>query len=120
VRERFDVGFLDPVEPFELDPGNRPHLFKHVEAVGSHWIAFGEEDLRDVYLSDRTQFYPASEEGDAHWLMVGEIPGGPVLVIPLAPPNSGDVTQCRPIGIYSADRDLRATYLQDAERKYRP
>jgi hypothetical protein len=37
----FDPDDLDPEDPFELDSGNRPHLFKH-----NH---YGESDLYDIY-----------------------------------------------------------------------
>ena len=94
---------LDPEDPFELDGRNRPHLAKH-----DH---FSEADLLDIYYD--AVYYPASEGGAAHWLMVGRPPGEEPLVVPLAPSNSGDPTKARPIGIYRATGTLLADYLID-------
>ena len=44
--------------------------------------------------------------------MVSEVEGR-VLVVPLAPPDSGDTTKCRPIGCYVAAAHLVARYLED-------
>lgn len=104
---RFDPDLLDDSNPFELDKRNRPHLFKHE--------VFGEDDLWDVWISDPV-FIPADEDrGDADWLMVSEVPGGTILVVPLAKPDGeflGDVTRCRPIGLDRAkNRDLIDEYL---------
>jgi hypothetical protein len=99
---------LDPEDPFELDAGNRPHLFKH-----GH---FGQEDLKDIYYD--AQFYPASPQGPADWLMVGQPPGEDPLVVPLAPPNSGDPTKARPIGVYPASGTLLSDYLIDTGRAH--
>ncbi|MFZ0058602.1 MAG: hypothetical protein WAL35_00965 [Acidimicrobiales bacterium] len=88
-RTRFDYNLLDDKHPFELDEENRPHLVKHE--------TFSEDDLWDVWTSDPV-FLPAAADGDADWLMVAEVAGN-VLVVPLAPPDSGDVTKARPIGI---------------------
>lgn len=48
----------------------------------------------------------------AHWLMVSEV-AGHALVVPLAPPNSRDVRNCRPIGCYEASAALAARYRED-------
>lgn len=91
----------------------RPHLYKHVQQIeGDRLVAVGIEELYDIYVTDLPLFYPAREDGAADWLMVGEVPTL-VLVVPLAPPRSEDVTQCRPIGIYSASQQLRARYLEE-------
>jgi hypothetical protein len=58
-------------------------------------------------------FFPARPEGGADWLMVAEVPGGDVLVVPLAKPNSGQVTKGRPIGIYRAAERLKQRYLEE-------
>lgn len=55
-------------------------------------------------------FYPAIPP--AHWLMVAEV-GGVVLLVPIARPDSGDVTKCRPIGCYAAGNHLAARYRED-------
>jgi hypothetical protein len=57
------------------------------------------------------RFYPAIPP--AHWLMVAEV-AGRVLVVPLAPPDSGDPLKCRPIGCYEA-----AVHLADQYRRNR-
>lgn len=102
----FDLDALDPEDPFELDDGNRPHLAKHEH--------FSEADLLDIYAD--ALYYPGAEGGSAHWLMVGEPPGEDPLVVPLAPPNSGNPTKARPIGIYPATGTLLADYLIDTGR----
>jgi hypothetical protein len=103
-RGRFDFNLLDDQEPFELDFGNRPHLFAH--------RAFSEGDLYDVWLSDPL-FFPANEDGGADWLMVAEVPGGDILVVPLAKPRSADVRKARPIGLYQASVWLKRRYLEE-------
>ena len=45
--------------------------------------------------------------------MVAEVPGGDVLVVPLAKPNSGDIRKARPIGLYEASRYLKERYLEE-------
>ena len=98
-----DVNSLDDQDPFELDGDNVPHLFKH-----GH---YGTEDLFDIYMSDPI-FFPARPGGGANWLMVGEVPGEPPLVVPLAPPRSGDPRKARPIGIYPATGTLLTEYFE--------
>lgn len=44
--------------------------------------------------------------------MVAEV-GGRVLVVPIARPESGDPTTCRPIGCYEATRGLAQRYRED-------
>lgn len=77
------------------------HLFKHPS------LEIG--DIYDVWRSDPL-FYPATPP--AHWLMVSEV-AGRVLVVPLAPPDSGDPSRCRPIGCYAAATHLAARYRED-------
>lgn len=111
-RERFNLDLLDPGDPFEIDDGNRPHLFKHLPTDDSgRTVSVGTADLLDIYIYGDPSFYEASEEGAADWLMFGQIPGL-VLCVPLAPPHSGDVRKCRPIGIYRPSRTDRIRYLQ--------
>jgi hypothetical protein len=101
MRHRLDIDLLDARDPFELDMlGNVPHLFKHGYSV---------DDVYDVWSSDPT-FFEGHEDGPADWLMVAEVPGGDVLVIPLAPPNSGDPSKTRPIGIQKAPLYLEQQY----------
>jgi len=72
--------------------------------AGSAWTTFYE-----VWRSDPL-FYPAKPP--AHWLMVAQV-GGRVLVVPLAPADSGERTKCRPIGCYAAADHLAKRYLED-------
>ncbi len=81
--ELFDIDFLDQADPFEIDT-QAAHLFKHPP--------LGVDDVFEVWQSDPI-FYPAKPP--AHWLMVAEIEGK-VLMVALAPPNSGNPTRCRP------------------------
>lgn len=102
--ERFDYDLLDDEDPFELDWGNRPHLYKHG--------TLSEGDLYDVW-DNEPLFFPAPAEGAADWLMVAEVPGGDILMIPLAKPNSGDPRKARPIGLYEAGPSLKERYLEE-------
>ena len=111
-RDRLDVDLLDPNDPFEIDMGNLPHLYKHVAGESGRFIALGPDDLLDVFLFGNPLFYPASEEGEADWLMVGEVPGM-VVTVPLAPPNTPDARRCRPIGIYAASDSLKRRYMDE-------
>ena len=67
-------------------------------------------DIREVWASDPL-FYPAKPP--AHWLMVAEVAGGTVLMVPLAPSRDGDPTRCRPIGCYPASEHLADQYRRD-------
>jgi hypothetical protein len=44
--------------------------------------------------------------------MVAEV-ASRILVVPLAPPRSGDPRRCRPIGCYVAAEHLARRYLED-------
>ena len=96
----FDLDLLDDDDPFEI-MDQLPHLFKHG--------ALGMPDIVDVWRSDPL-FYPATPP--ALWLMVSEV-SGVVLVVPLAPSDSGDPTRCRPIDCYEAPSHLIAQYMED-------
>lgn len=98
--DRFDVDDLDENWPFEIDQ-QASHLFKHP--------GLGLDDIGDVWTSDPL-FYPA--KSPAHWLMVAEV-AGRILVVPLAPPSSGDRRRCRPIGCYLAADHLARRYRED-------
>jgi hypothetical protein len=109
-RVRFDLRLLDDEDPFEIDDGNRPHLFKHLPTDSrGRLVAVSPEDVLDVYLYGDPSFFEAKEDGSADWLMVGTVPGLTICV-PLAPPNSGDVRRCRPIGIYKTSEADRIRY----------
>jgi hypothetical protein len=113
-RGRFDINLLDPDDPFEIDDGNRPHLYKHLPVVAGKPITVGVEDLYDVYTFGNPLFYPAREDGAADWLMIGKVPGL-ILVVPLAPPSTFNPAQCRPIGLYTATDRERRRYFDDLE-----
>jgi len=100
VAKPLDIDLLDEDDPFEVDR-QAAHLFKHPH--------LGIDDVYDVWRSDPF-FYPAKPP--AHWLMVAEIEGR-VLVVPLAPPDAGDTSKCRPIGCYVAAEQLAARYRED-------
>jgi hypothetical protein len=95
-----DIQLLDEDDPFEITR-QAPHLFEH--------DALGIDDIHDVWRSNPL-FYPTKPP--AHWLMVSQV-SGTVLVVPLAPPDSGNPTRCRPIGCYVASAHLAARYLED-------
>ena len=94
----FDIDLLDDNDPFTLQA---PHLFKHG--------MLGIDDVFDVWHNDPL-FYAAKPP--AHWLMVSQV-GGVVLVVPLAPAESGDPARCRPIGCYVAAAHLATRYTED-------
>jgi hypothetical protein len=50
MRSRFDIDLLDPDNPFEIDDGNRPHLYKHLPVADGRHVSVGVEDILDVYL----------------------------------------------------------------------
>lgn len=106
-RQRFVTEDLDPDDPFEIDDGNRAHLFKH---------GFSPPDLYDLWFSSDLVFFPAREDGEADWLLVGILPGNVQVCAPLASPDSGRLDQCRPIGLYLAPARLAKHYM-DAIRE---
>ena len=67
------------------------------------------DDIAEVWAADPL-FYPA--QPPAHWLMVAEV-ASVVLVVPLAPADSGESTRCRPIGCYVAAEHLAKRYRED-------
>ena len=98
--EFFDLDLLNDEWPFEIDD-QVSHLFKHPN--------LGIADIAEVWMNSPL-FYPARPP--AHWLMVAEA-SGQVLVVPLAPSKSGDVSRCRPIGCYVAAGHLARRYKED-------
>jgi hypothetical protein len=102
-RARFDVALLDPEDPFEVDD-QLAHLYKHE--------TFGLDYAYDVFASDPV-FFPADPDGPADWLMVAEVPGGDVLIVPLAPSRQADRHRARPIGVYRAGESVERRYRDD-------
>jgi len=111
MRIRFDPDLLDADDPFEIDEGNRAHLYKHLPIGHEKRVAVGVEDIFDVYHYGDPMYDPAQEGGAADWLMIGEIPEI-VLIVPLAPPRKPDPKKCRPIGIYGANEDERRRHRE--------
>ena len=111
MKERFDPDLLDPENPFEIDDGNRPHLYKHLPDVDNRYVAVGVGDILDAYIYGEPLFDPAREDGPADWIMIGEAPGI-VIAVPLAPPDSGDGRECRPIGLYAASPDEKRRHRE--------
>ena len=105
-RERLDPDLVDWDDPFELDDDNEFHLLSH-----EHYTA---GDLSDILANDAVLFPADTEKGPADWLLVGQPPGEPPLVVPLAPPQSLFPTKVRPIGIYRAPAALTAGYQAGA------
>ncbi len=113
MRERFEVDHLDPVDPFELDKDNIPHLFKHGMAYLK--IQTDLDLVYDIYLFGEPLFYEAHETGTADWIMRGETLNV-ILDVPLAPSRSGFVNKCRPIGLYETAYHDKIQYLEDLDR----
>ena len=97
----FDLDLLSSNDPFEIDT-QAAHLFKHPNR--------GIDDICEPWASEPL-FYPAKPP--AHWLMVAEVAGGTVLMVPLAPSREGDPTRCRPIGCYRASKNPADRYRRD-------
>lgn len=100
---RFDYELLDDEDPFEIDH-QRAHLFRHP--------GLGVADLYDVWAGERI-YYPARPPAD--WLLVAEVPGGDVLVVPLCPGSAPD--KARPIGVYLAPPGSRLDIDYRADRR---
>jgi hypothetical protein len=63
-RTTLDVDLLDPDDPFEVDDGNRPHLYKHLpEDDKGRPVAVGPEDVLDAYIYGDPVFYEADPAG---------------------------------------------------------
>jgi hypothetical protein len=97
---RPDIDLLDERNPFEID-GQAAHLFKHG--------GLGIEEVYEVWRSDPI-LYPAKPPAD--WVMIAEV-AGKILAAPIAPPNTGNPSWCRPIGCYEAPSWLASRYRED-------
>ena len=104
-RERFEMlmSLLDPVDPFEIDSKNRPHLYAR---------GFCPDDAYDIFFGD-PEYYVDDSEGSADWLMVGSVPGGDVLVVPIAQSEYSGYSKVRPITIFSASLEVQERFLDD-------
>lgn len=97
------IDLVDANDPFEVDHQNA-HLFKHP--------MLGLDDAMDVWSSD-PEFYEDESDGPADWLMVAEVPGGRVLVVPLATSNYSGYLKMRPVGVFDAAQHLLDRYRAD-------
>ena len=95
---------LDPEDPFEWDHENEPHL------VGEPGM--DREDVGDVWTDD-PEFYEDDSEGSADWLMVGQVPGDAILVVPIAQAQYSGYAKVRPITIFIAPPHVADRYRQD-------
>lgn len=95
---------LDPQDPFEWDLENEPHV------VGEPGM--DRDDVLDVWC-DEPQFYEDDTEGSADWLMVGEVSGPEVLVVPIAQSHYSGYAKVRPITIFTAPPHIADRYRQD-------
>lgn len=102
-----DYEDLDPIDPFEVDT-QLVHLFAH---EGMDLV-----DVEEVW-ADNPIFYPAREDGEADWLMVGEVTGD-ILLVPLAAGRRPN--KARPIGVYKAGVNLAQRYREDSEAGGKP
>jgi hypothetical protein len=110
-RARFDYHRLNQADPFEIDEGNLPHLHAHLPTDDrGRLVPLAVDDIYDVYYGV-PRFYEADQVGSADWLMLGEVPGGLIICVPLAPANSERYDQCRPTALYKAVTRLKRKYL---------
>src|SRR5262249_8280964 len=115
-----DPDLLDPDDPFEVDARNRPHLHKHdFWTPEGRYLKVDIDDIRDLWAWGAVVLLPPyQEEGDADWLLVVEIEGV-LIVVPIAPSDSGAPEKCRPIGIYPGTHpDVREGYQREMEGGY--
>jgi len=98
------LSLLDPDDPFEIDEANGPHLAAEQ--------GLGLEDALDVLFGD-PEFYDDDSGGSADWLMVGLVPGGEVLVVPLAQARNSGFGKLRPITVLPAPLHIEQRYFQD-------
>jgi hypothetical protein len=98
---------LDEKHPFEVDAGNLPHLM----AESYPCLA----DAYDVYFGD-PEYYVDESEGSADWLMVGPVPGGEILVVPIAESHHSGYAKVRPITILRAPPHIDRLYLDDKNK----
>jgi hypothetical protein len=96
---------LDPVNPFEWDDDNLPHL--HDDPY------FGPEDALDVFKDD-PECYEDDSDGSADWILVGQVPGE-ILMVPIAQSRYSGFSKVRPITVFPAPESLKERYRQDKE-----
>jgi hypothetical protein len=92
--------------PEHSEIGNAPHL--------SADPALGLDDALDVLFGD-PEFYEDDGAGSADWLMVGPVPGGLILVVPIAQARYSGYSKIRPITVLRAPLHIEQRYLSDKE-----
>ncbi|MDQ3877811.1 MAG: hypothetical protein M3290_05605 [Actinomycetota bacterium] len=100
--QRFDPDLLDPIDPFEIDDGNLPHL--------GRWEGITPDDLLEAWRGEPRLFL--SPEGyPADWDLVSEVASVGTIVVPLMRAKSGDASKARPITVFRANLRTQARYL---------
>ena len=99
-RDLLDIDRLADDDPFEIDD-QAAHLFKHA--------TMGIDDIHEVWRSEPV-FYAPKPPADRP--MVAKV-GGRVLVVPIARPDSGDPTTCRPSAATRRPAGLAQRYRED-------
>jgi len=97
------MAYLDPSDPFEIDGKNGPHLLVH---------GYSHEDAYDVFFGD-PEFYVDDSEGSGDWLMVGPVPGGDILVVPICHSHNSGFSKVRPIAIFRASLEIEVRFFDD-------
>jgi hypothetical protein len=100
---------LDLSDPFEWDIANLPHLLRRP--------MYGPDDALDV-MADSPVCYEDESEGSADWLIVGEVPGGEVLVVPVTTSAYSGYSKLRPITVFKAPMHLENRYRQEGVAEY--
>lgn len=95
---------IDTADPFEVDANNEPHLSADPQ--------FCVDDALDVLAGD-PEFYEDESEGSGEWLMVGPVPGGLLLVVPVSQSRYSGYSKVRPITILRAPPHIEQRYLGD-------
>ena len=98
------LAMIDPFDPFEVDKENGPHLAADVD--------LSLDDALDVLTGD-PEFYVDETDGSADWLMVGPIPGGQIIVVPMSESRYSGYSKVRPITILKAPMQIEQRYLDD-------
>ncbi|MGZ4619665.1 MAG: hypothetical protein ACXV3F_13340, partial [Frankiaceae bacterium] len=99
-RDRFDPDDLDPLDPFELDEANIPHLHKH---------GFTTDDLYDIWVDPDAIYAPARPDGFADWLLIG----ADRLNLSMVPPE-----RVRELAGWARRSTPRALRRLDSDRRY--
>ena len=75
---------------------------------------YGPDDALDVYHDD-PECYEDESNGAGDWLLVGEVPGGEILTVPVTQSYYSGLSKVRPITVFAAPAFLAERYVQDKE-----